>query len=136
MTLYFFDLRDGGRGYRDPEGVDLPDDDAAKDHAQIVAAELIKDRNIKARHWRIDVRDGRRKKICRVALISHDPRLSHLSPPLKKAMEELSDRCHALCEATAEARGTLLRSKALIAKYRRRPYLAVDHGEEILEQKI
>ena len=131
MTRYFFDLKDDGRGYRDSEGVDLPDDDAATDHAERVATELIRNRNIKARHWRIDVHDGQGKKICRVALIAHDCRLSHLSPALKKAMEKLSDRCHALYEATAETRTTLLRSRALIAKSRGRPYLRVHHGQEM-----
>lgn len=132
MANYFFNLKDGRQGYRDTEGVELADDDAAKEYAQYVAADLIKNRTIKARHWRIDVHDEQGKKVCRVALIAHDRRLSHLSPALKEAMEELSDRCHALGEAVAEARATLARTKALIAKGRGRPYLLVDNGEKIL----
>ena len=132
MAHYFFHLRDGRRGYRDCEGVELPDDDAAKDYAQHVAAELIKNRNINARHWRIDVHDEQGQKICRVALISYDPRLSHLSPVMRKMLEESSDRRYALGEVIAEARATVARSRALVAKGRGRPYLLVDNGDDIL----
>ena len=132
MTRYFFNLRDGGRGYRDDAGIELPNDDAAKEHADLVAAELMRNRERVARHWRIDVHGAQREKICEVAFIAHDRTLSHLSPPLKEAMAELSDRSCALREAITEARALLRQAKALVARSRGRPHLVADHGEGIL----
>src|SRR5215510_5139792 len=57
MSLYFFHLRDGDRRYIDHIGVELPDNEAAVQHAQRVAAELVKNREKVARLSRIKVQD-------------------------------------------------------------------------------
>jgi hypothetical protein len=132
MRRYYFHLKDGCRGYADRSGVRLPSDEAAREHAQSVATELMKNREGKARHWRIAVRNKHGKTLFEVPFIGLDGTLSHLSPPLKKAMEELSQRCYALREAIADARAIQLQARALLAKSRGRPYLAADDGDEIL----
>jgi hypothetical protein len=133
MRRYYFHLRDGYRGYADRSGVSLPSDEAAREHADCVATELMKNRERKVRHWRIQVRDAQGKRLFEVPFIGLDRTLSHLSPPLKKAMEELSQRCYALREAIADARASLIQASALLAKSRGRPYLATDDGEEIVK---
>jgi len=136
MRRYYFQLKDGYRGFADHSGVRLPSDDAAREHAHRVAAELMKNREQKARHWRIAVRDEHGKTLFEVPFIAIDGTLSHLSPPLKKAMEELSQRCYALREAIAAARTVQIQAKAVMAKSRGRPHLAADHGEEIVKRPL
>jgi hypothetical protein len=132
MRRYFFHLRDGFRGYADSSGVDLSSDDAAQDYARRVGAELMKNREVEVRHWRIQVQDEDGQLLFEIPLITLDLTLSHLSPPHKKAMEELSQRCYALREAIAQARVVQNQARALIAKSRGRPYLAADNGDRVL----
>jgi hypothetical protein len=135
MRRYHFHLRDGCRGYADPKGVCLPSDDAAREHAHRVAVELMKNREQKARHWRIQVQDTHGETLFEVPFIGLDGTLSHLSPALKKAMEELSQRCYALREAIAQARNVQIQAMAVVAKSRGRPYLAAADGEEIVSKR-
>ncbi len=132
MRRYFFHLRDGYRGYADSTGVNLSDDDTARGYACRVGSELMKNRELEVRHWRIQVQNEDEQTIFEIPLITLDATLSHLSPLHKKAMEELSHRCYALREAIAQARIVQNQARALIAKSRGRPYLAADHGDEIL----
>jgi uncharacterized protein DUF6894 len=132
MRRYYFHLKDGCRGYADHTGVVLSSDDAARDHARGVAAELMKNRERKARHWHIDVQDKNRKPLFTVAFITVDRTLNHVSQPHRKALEELSQRCYALREAIAQARTVQTQARALVAKSRGLPYLAADDGEAVL----
>ena len=132
MQRYYFHLRDGYRGYSDSEGVRLPNDDAAHEHSHRVASELLKNRERKVRHWRIQVQADGGHILFEVALITLDQTLSHLSPLRKKAMEELSQRCYALREAIEQARTVQVQARALVAKSRGRPYLAAEDGDGVL----
>ena len=136
MRRYYFHMKDGYRGYEDTAGVVLASNEAALDYARRVATELMKNRERKARHWRIDVRDRNGGALFEVAFITVDPTLSHVSPPYRKALEELSQRCFALREAIAQARTVQTQARALVAKSRGRPYLAADSGEEILKRPL
>src|SRR5689334_6096033 len=102
MTRYFFNLRDGYAGYVDRTGVELADDEAAREHACVVATELIKNREIKARHWRIAVQDEGGRQLFEISFMTFDRTLQKLSPPAKEAMDKLSERRCALGEAIAE----------------------------------
>jgi hypothetical protein len=110
----------------------LPNHDAAHEHARRVGSELLKNRERKVRHWRIQVQVDRGQILFEIPLITLDQTLSHLSPLRKKAMEELSHRCYALREAIAQARAVQAQARALVAKSRGRPYLAVEDGDGIL----
>src|SRR5262245_28307168 len=132
MARYFFNLKDGAGGYADQDGVDLPDDDAARDYASVVAAELMKNREIKARHWRIEVQDAEGQRLFEIAFISEDRTLRHLEASTKRAMEELSKRRCALSEGIHASRTVQRQAKAVVAKSRGKPYLAADSGEAIL----
>ena len=57
MPLYYFVLKTGRRSYPDSEGQEFPDDTAAQAHAHAVAHELMRNREIKTGHWRIEVCD-------------------------------------------------------------------------------
>jgi hypothetical protein len=132
MHRYYFHLKDGCGGYTDSTGVCLPSEDAARDYAVRVGVELMKNRERKARHWRIHVHGEQGQLIFEIPLITLDKTLSHLSPSHKEAMEQLSHRCYALREAIEKARAVRNQARALMAKSRGQPYLAADHGESIL----
>jgi len=131
MRRYFFDLETGGRGYVDSLGVSLPDNDSAAAHARRVAAELVRNREKKTRFWQVEVRDESRELVAAIPLSTQDGTLQHLSPPLKKSVEEMSRRRHALQQALEAARITQRKSKALVARSRGKPHLAAEQGEAI-----
>jgi len=57
MPLYYFVLKTGRRSYPDSEGQEFPDDTAAQAHAHAVAQELMRNRESKTSHWRLQVCD-------------------------------------------------------------------------------
>jgi hypothetical protein len=57
MPLYYFVLKAGRHTYPDSEGQQFDNDVAAQEHAQAVARELMRNREIKTGHWRIQVCD-------------------------------------------------------------------------------
>jgi hypothetical protein len=57
MQLYYFVLKAGRRIYPDSEGQEFPDDNAARQYACAVARELMRNRETKTGHWRIQVFD-------------------------------------------------------------------------------
>ena len=126
---YFFDLRNGDGSFVDRLGVDLPDSEAAAKHARCVGAELIRNREKHARHWRIRVRDESGDVIAVFPLLTEDRTLRHLRVSLRKTMEEISRRRYALGEVMDAARLTWRKSKTLIARSRQKPHLVCDQGE-------
>jgi hypothetical protein len=126
---YFFDLKNGDGGYVDRSGVDLPDGDMAAEHGRSVAAELIRNHERQARHWRINVRDESGSVIAVIRFLAQDLTLAHLRPALWKTMEEISLRRFALGEAMDAARLIRRQSRALVARSRRKPHLVCYEGE-------
>lgn len=57
MPLFYFILKTGRHSYPDHEGQEFADETAAREHAQAVAQELMRNREIKTGHWRIQVCD-------------------------------------------------------------------------------
>lgn len=57
MRLYYFVLKTGRHVYPDSEGQEFPDDGAAREHACAVARELMRNREDRTGHWRIQVCD-------------------------------------------------------------------------------
>jgi hypothetical protein len=127
---YFFDLK-GDTGFVDRSGVDLPDDNAAAEHAQCLAADLITNREKIARHWRIHIRDECDRLVAVVRLLAYDRTLQHLSPRSKKTIEAISEHRYALNDALHAARLTRRKSQALIARSRGKPHLIRDQGEAV-----
>lgn len=77
MPRYFFDIKDGSRGYRGLSGMEFITDDAARERSHRVAAELLKNQERRARHWRIAGRDEGGRNVIEVPLIAHDRTLTH-----------------------------------------------------------
>jgi hypothetical protein len=130
MAHYFFELRDGEPG-RNRVDVDLPDDPSAAEHARCVAGELIRNREKRVRHWRIEVRNDEGVVIFSTPLLAYDRTLDHLAPLVRMLIERLVNRRAALQEAVAAARTTQRKSRALVSRSRGRPHLVAERGEAI-----
>ena len=57
MPLYYFVLKAGRHTYPDSEGQEFADEGEAQGYAQAVARELMRNRENKTSHWRIQVCD-------------------------------------------------------------------------------
>jgi hypothetical protein len=131
MSNYFFTLRQGGCTISDPDGTDVPDDGAAAAHAHCIARELMKNCELEARSWQLDVYDSTGQCVVQVPFARFDPSLDHLSPPARQLVEGWSIARRELAEAVAAATKTMHRSQALVARSRGRPYLAAEDGEPL-----
>ncbi len=132
MPIYTFDLRDGTEGVEDRIGADLPDRDAALRYAHEVALELMSCREAKTRCWRLDVYEDHGPRIIELPFASIDPTLDHLDPKLRRSLASLYERQRLLKEAIHSARSTVHESRALVARSRGKPYLAVRAGKKTI----
>src|SRR5262245_48297675 len=92
-------------------------------HAKGVVRELMKNRELRTRHWQLHVRAQTGEVLAKLCFAQFDPTLDHLAPEWRQAVEDLSRRCLALREATSAARDTVLQSRALVARSKGRPHL-------------
>ena len=104
MPRYTFKLCDDGSGVEDDVGVTLPNADAAYRYACEVVHELMDCRELRTRHWRLDVYEERSEKVFEIPFANLDPTLSHL---------------------TVESRSPVGRSRG-------KPHLATDRGRHVI----
>src|SRR3954451_10008589 len=57
MALFYFLLKAGRKSFPDTEGQEFADEEVARAHARAVACELMRNRETKTAHWRIQVCD-------------------------------------------------------------------------------
>lgn len=128
---YFFDLKNFDGGFTDRSGVEFPDGAAAADYARLLAEELIRNREMTARHWRIHVRDEDGDRIAEIRFLDQDRTLDHLKALSRRTMEEISQWRYELGQAVTASRLTRRTSEAIIARSRGKPHLIFDHGEPV-----
>jgi hypothetical protein len=131
MSLYHFNLRDGGAGILDAEGTELPDLSAAKIHAVQVARELLRPNAIKKRAWRLDVHDSEGKPVFEVPFAQVDPTLDHLEPGLRELIERLAESRRRLEETMFASETLALHIRACDARRMGKPYLAARLGQRV-----
>lgn len=134
MPVYTFNLRDGSDGVADLQGIALPNPDHAMDYALEVIHELLRDNELEARQWQLDVYEDRRERIFSIPFSSVDHSLDHLAPLLRLNLETCCNRALSLKETMSAARATVRESIAIVARSRRRPYLAVFHGKKTIRR--
>jgi Domain of unknown function (DUF6894) len=128
MSLYTFELHSGERPISDETGVWFANRERAVDHAQDVAHELMRGRELQTRSWRLDVyEDGTR--VHEVLFASIDPTLQHLRPGLRTAVEQASAARCSFHEMLSAAQATKREANALVARSRGKPYLATMGGQ-------
>jgi hypothetical protein len=128
---FLFNLRDGGAGVPDSEGVELPDIEAAKAYATEVARELMKCHELQKRDWRLDVRSGDGELLFDLPFATVDPTLDHLMPDLRRVIERLCENKLRLSETVFSTRALTLYLRAARARTQRKPYLAARFGQRL-----
>jgi hypothetical protein len=132
MPHYHFHLRTTKALFFDREGMAFPDSGKAYEHAAAVARELMRNREVKARSWRLEVFEGNEDQKCfEVLFTSVDATLEHLQPDLREAIERVSSRTASLIDAIDAVRSTIYEVKATLARSRRAPYLAALRGVRV-----
>jgi hypothetical protein len=128
MPIYFFNLKTPEGTIRDPVGTDLPDESSAREHARLVACELMQHRPPRTRSWRIDVCDGEGRRCLDMLFASVDESISGLPPELRNSIENLHAKHASLSEAINAIRLTIFEVKGTIARSERAPYIAAVNG--------
>jgi hypothetical protein len=132
MPLYYFNLKTGGDTIRDPDGTDLPDEPAAKEHARHIACELMRQRQQRTRSWRIEVCDGEGRRCLNLLFASVDDSIGHLSPEARGSIENVAAKAASLHDEIRAIELTIARVKGTMARAEGRPYVAAIDGEAVI----
>jgi hypothetical protein len=129
MPTYTFKLLDGCGDAEDTTGVSLSGRDNAIDYGCDVAHELMKNRELKTRSWRLDIYEEGDGHIRGIPFASVDPTLDHLRPERRTTVEALCERKRSLFEMIHAVTDTVRESQALVARSHGKPYLASRFGK-------
>jgi hypothetical protein len=135
MPTYTFKLLDGCGGAEDTTGVSLSCRDNAIDYGRDVAHELMKNRELKTRSWRLDIYEQGYGHIRAIPFASVDPTLDHLRPERRTTVEALSEQKRLLFEIIHTVTDTVRESQALVARSHGRPYLASRFGKATIRDR-
>jgi hypothetical protein len=131
MTMFYFNLRDGGPGVVDTMGTELRDVSEAKVHATQVARELMRRTELKKRPWQLDVYDEHGDQLFVLPFAAVDPTLDHLEPKLRQLIEGLCESRRMLGETLFDSEKLLWQLRAIRARGLGRPYLAAESGQRV-----
>jgi hypothetical protein len=128
MPMYYFNLKTQRGRDLDPDGIELLDDAQAKEYGQHVALELMHQREIKTRSWRIEVCNAERRPLGELLFADVDPLVAALSPAGRNTVEQASARAAALIDAILDTRNSYYELKATLSESDGKPYLASRDG--------
>jgi hypothetical protein len=132
MPRYTFKLCDDGGGVEDNIGVSLPNAEIAYRYACDVVSELMSCRELRTRHWRLDVYEDEQKKVFEIPFAKLDPTLDHLPTAQRELVEQTSQIIRSLKDALYAAGLSKGEAKSLVARSRGKPYLAADRGRKVI----
>jgi hypothetical protein len=122
MPRFHFHLRASSTILRDRDGSECADLPAAHSHAVGVATELMRNSGRNARLWSLFIEDEGGRVL--FDLFFSDVESNRGSPELEELTARTCRRHSALIDIFCAARATMLESRMLIARARRRPQLA------------
>jgi hypothetical protein len=128
VALYYFSVRTGSGNLFDEDGVELADNEAARNYARDLARELMFRNEARKRCWWVFVHDAEGKELLGLPFVAIDDTLCHLSPESRQLIHQMSEKRLALAEAIFVSKLNVLRAKATIARSKSRPYLAAYNG--------
>ena len=132
MSAYTFRLLDGSGEVEDETGVNFRRPDHAIRYARDVVHELMRNRELETRSWRLDVYENGDGPIHAIPFASIDPTLDHVVPTLRTMVEGMSEQKRLLSEVLHAVKGTVQESRALVARSRGKPYLASRFGRSTI----
>jgi len=107
MPLYYFALRSKGAVLADREAVDLPDLEAARAEAVVIARELMRNREARVRGWRVQVCDDYLVPCCDILFAEVDETLDYLPAQHRESIHTLARLSAALDETFGTVRASL-----------------------------
>ncbi len=131
MPHYHFHLLTRTGRIVDPEGTELPDGTAAREHGAAVARELMRNSPPGMRSWRLDVCDADHRLQASLLLAEFDARLEQLEPVLRETVVDTCMQSASMREAIDDLKRTILQVKGTIARSKRQPYLAAIEGVQL-----
>lgn len=90
MPLYYFVLKAGRHTYPDSEGQEFADENAARAHAQAVARELMRNRESRTAHWRIQVCDDYLQPRCQFLFADIDHTLERFVEDFRVSVQSVA----------------------------------------------
>jgi hypothetical protein len=132
VPLYYFGVRNGSGNLADEEGIELPDVQAAREHACALARELMFRNEPRKRHWLLFVRDAEGNELFAMPFVAVDESILHLNPESRLLIQQMAEKKLALAEAVFASRMGVMRAQATIARTRSRPYLAAYKGRNVI----
>jgi len=132
MPTYTFKVLDGCGDVEDEAGVSFPHRDRAIRYARDVVHELMRNREVQTRSWRLDVYENGDGPICTIPFASIDPTLDHVVPKLRTMVEVMFERKRLLSDVLHAVKVTVQESRALVARSRGKPYLASRFGRSTI----
>jgi hypothetical protein len=130
MPHYYFNLKRRDGTLVDPDGLDLPDQSAAREHARQVIDELMRNANVRTRGWRLAVMDQDRQACFELLFASYNDSMAHLPPELRSSVELVCRRHASLTDAIVDVRTTMLQIRGTLARSDRKPYVAAENGRD------
>jgi hypothetical protein len=134
MQTYYFNLKDGWKVIPDPEGTACVGDDAAREHAVLVAREAMRNNEPETRKWRIQVCDAGRAPLFEVLFASVDESMDHLPPNIRSSVEKLSRQLASLGDAVSDVRMSMLQLRTTLARADGHPYLVALNGLRLYKE--
>jgi hypothetical protein len=129
MSLYYFNLKDQTGITVDQDGTELTDEEQAREHATVVAKELMRHRELKTHTWRLQVCNAARQP-CFELLFAELTEM-HLPGELRNTVVGVSQKFASLYDAILELRMTLRQIDATMARADKMPYLTTLNGRRI-----
>jgi hypothetical protein len=126
--MYYFNLKTQEGRVPDPDGIELLDDIRAREHAEQVALELMHQREIRTRSWRIEVCNSQRRPVVELLFAYVDPLVASLSPACRITVEQASTRIAGLIDAISDTRRSYYELMATLSHSEGKPYLAARDG--------
>ena len=132
MATYTFKVLDGCGDVEDETGVSFRHRDRAIQYARDIVHELMRNREVQTRSWRLNVYENGEGPICTIPFASVDSTLDHVVPKLRTMVEGMSEQKRLLSDALHAVKVTVQESRALVARSRGKPYLASQFGRSII----
>jgi hypothetical protein len=131
MPRFYFHLYDGHGVHPDAEGTLLASVEAAHDYGVAVANELMRNRESRARYWKLDVCEAAGELVAEIDFAQVDRTLDHLPAEVRQSVIHFGETLRTVAETIVECRRTILQSKALMAHAEGKPYLVAENGRRI-----
>jgi hypothetical protein len=132
VPRYYFSVRNGSGNLSDDDGIELPNDAAARDYACDLARELMFRNEVRKRHWWLVIRNAEGKELFSLPFVAVDETIRHLNPDNRRLIQQTCEKRLALAEVMFASRIGVMRARAVIARSRARPYLAAHNGHSLM----